>query len=454
VKRILIENGIILTVNAAGDVFESGFLVIDNDCISAVELGTPPEEIRQQASEIIDASGALVMPGMINAHIHFGDSLIRGLADDRPLLGWLEDAAFPIYRHMTAEDVRVATLMGAVENIRGGATAVSDNVYIPNDPTGFDAAFEAAAETGIRYKLVRGFVECGYSQKDLWEDFDAVIGEIYRLHSTWHGKENGRLRLDFGPNVHWGISGNNIIRLAELAKELGVGIHTHTAESEGELELTLEPYGMRHLEWFASLGVLDSNFQLAHSVWIDDKEIDQIAASGATVIHNPASNAFLSTGVAPVLKLREAGAHVALGTDGQAVNIGQEMLDVLKWALNLHKISSRDPHCLTPEDVLYMACQEGAYAFGQPELIGSLEVGKKADVVIIDMNNPRLALPSLSVPSLLVNFARSTDVLTVIVDGKILMQDGEILFLDEEALVQEFIAVRKDILNRAGVIGA
>ena len=453
-NRILIENGVVVTINPKGDILECGYLVIDNDCITAVGSGNPPAELRRQVGEIIDASSALVMPGMINAHIHFGDSLIRGLADDRPLLGWLEEAAFPIYRHMRAEDVRVATLMGAVENIRGGATAVSDNVYIPNDTTGFDAAFEAAAATGMRYKLVRGFVECGYSQKDLWEDIDTVIGEINRLHSAWHGKENGRLRLDFGPNVHWGIRGDNIIRLAELARELGVGIHTHTAESEGELELTLEPYGMRHLEWFASLGVLGSNFQLAHSVWINDKEIGQIAASGATVIHNPASNAFLSTGVAPVLKLRAAGAHIALGTDGQAVNIGQEMLDVLKWVLNLHKINSRDPHCLTPEDVLYMACREGAYAFGQPDEIGSLEVGKKADVVIVDMNNPRLALPSLSIPSLLVNFARSSDVTTVIVDGKILMKDGEILFVDEEALVQEFIAVRRDLLKRAGVIGA
>jgi 5-methylthioadenosine/S-adenosylhomocysteine deaminase len=451
---ILIENGLILTINREQEIIDRGYLLIDGDSISTIAAGNPPEEVRAKAKEILDASDALVMPGMVNAHIHFGDAFIRGMDDNRPLLGWLEEAAFPIYRHLTAADARIAALMGAVENVRGGATAVIDNVYIPKHSGGFDASFEAAVETGIRYKLVRGFVECGYPQEDLWEDFDTVIGEVKRLHSAWHGKENGRLRLDFGPNVHWGIKGENIIRAAELAAELGIGIHTHTAESEDELELTLEPYGMRHLEWFASLGVLGPNFQLAHCVWIDDREIEQIAASGAVAVHNPASNALLSTGVAPILKLRAAGAHVALGTDGQAVNIGQEMLDVLKWALNLHKISSRDPHCLTPEDVLHMACQEGAYAFGQPEQIGSLEVGKRADVVIVDMNNPRLAMPSLSVPSLLVNFARSTDVDTVIVDGQILLKDKKILFIDEDALLQEFKAVRKDLLNRAGVISA
>jgi 5-methylthioadenosine/S-adenosylhomocysteine deaminase len=342
--------------------------------------------------------------------------------------------------------------MGAVENIRGGATAVIDNEYNPNDPSAFDACFEAAVESGIRYKCIRGFVECGYSQTDLWENIDEVFTDVRRLHSTWHGKENGRLRLDFGPNVPWGIKANNIIRMADLADELGIGIHTHNAESEEEIALTLELYGMRHLEWLASFGILDPKFQLAHSVWIDDKEIDQIASSGAVVVHNPVSNAFIATGIAPILKLRAVGAHVALGTDGQAVNAGQEMLDILKWTLNIHKISSRDPNCLTPEDVIYMACQEGAYAFGQPDIIGSLEVGKKADVVIVDMNNPRMAMPSLSIPSLLVNFARSTDVATVIVDGKILMKDKKILFVDEEALIQEFCAHRRSVIKRAGVI--
>jgi len=451
-KRILIEKGIVITVNQKGDIFDKGYVVIENDQISVVGSGPAPKNIRDQANEIIDASNAIVMPGMINAHVHFEDAFIRGLDDDRPLLGWLEEAAFPIYRHLTPEDVRIGALMGAVENIRGGATAVIDNGYNPKDPRGFDTAFEAAIESGIRYKLVRGFVECGYSQTDLWENIEDVFKDVRRLHSAWHGKENGRLNLDFGPNVHWGIKRESALRMRDLADELGIGIHTHTAESEGELSLTLEPYGMRHLEWFASLGILDSKFQLAHSVWIDDKEIDQIAASGAVVVHNPVSNAFLSTGIAPILKLRAAGAHVALGTDGQGVNAGEEMLDILKWTLNIHKISSRDPNCLTPEDVIYMACQEGAYAFGQPESIGSLEVGKKADVVIVDMSNPRLGMPSLSVASLLVNFARSTDVDTVIVDGNILMKNKEILFLDEEALIQEFHIARRNVIKRAGVI--
>lgn len=451
-NRILIENGVVITVNQNGDVFENGYVILEDDHITKVESGPCPADMRNQAHEIIDASNAIVMPGMVNAHVHFEDAFIRGLDDDRPLLGWLEEAAFPIYRHLTAEDAHVGALMGAVENIRGGATAVTDNGYYPNDSSAFDACFEAAIESGIRYKQLRGFVECGYSQTDLWEDIDEVFADVRRLHSAWHGKENGRLRLDVGPNVHWGIEGRNAIRMAELADELGIGIHTHTAESEEELSLTLEPYGMRHLEWFASLGILDSKFQLAHCVWLDDKEIEQIAASGATVLHNPVSNSFLSAGIAPILELRAAGAHVALGTDGQAVNGGEEMLDILKWTLNLHKANSRDPFCLTPEDVIYMACQEGAYAFGQPEEIGSLEESKKADVVIVDMNNPRLVMPSLSVPSLLVNFARSTDVKTVIVDGKLLMKDKEILFVDEDALVQEFGAVRRNVMKRAGVI--
>ena len=294
--RTLIEDGIVLTVNQDQEVFDRGYLLIEGDRISDVAAGTPSAEIRGQADEVIDASDSLVMPGMVNAHVHFGDAFIRGLDDDRPLLGWLEEAAFPIYRHLNAEEARVGALMGAVDNIRGGATAVIDNVLIPNDSAGFDASFEAAAETGIRYNLVRGFVECGYSQEDLWEDFETVLSDVQRLHSTWHGKQNGRLRLGFGPVVPWGITAENIVRCAELAQDLGIGIHTHTAESEEEVQLTVEAYGMRPLEWFASLGVLGPNFQNAHSVWLDDNEIEQMAASRAAVVHNPVSNGFTSTG--------------------------------------------------------------------------------------------------------------------------------------------------------------
>jgi 5-methylthioadenosine/S-adenosylhomocysteine deaminase len=219
--RVLIENGVVLTGNPNADVFTHGYVLYDGDSITHVSEDRAPDEIRQAVDEIIDASDTLVMPGMINAHIHFGDALIRGSDDDRPLMGWLEEAAFPIYRHMTAADIRVASLMAAVENIRGGATAVVDNSYIPNDSSGFDAAFEAAVETGIRYKLVRGFVECGYSQSDIWEDADDVIADVRRLHKAWHGKENGRLRLDFGPNVHWGITGDSMIRMAEPGTDPG-----------------------------------------------------------------------------------------------------------------------------------------------------------------------------------------------------------------------------------------
>jgi 5-methylthioadenosine/S-adenosylhomocysteine deaminase len=190
---------------------------------------------------------------------------------------------------------------------------------------------------------------------------------------------------------------------------------------------------------------------LAHAVWIDDDEIEKIAESGAILVHNPVCNMFCGSGVSPVPQMLAAGIPVAVGTDGQACNNGQEMMDTLKWVANLHKLNSRDAMVLSPEQIIRMVCRNGAYAFGQPDQIGSLEPGKKADVIIVDLGDPRMTMPSLSVPSLLVNFARAEDVVTTIVDGIILMRDREILVLDEAELQREFSTARANLLERIGI---
>lgn len=448
---MLIESGVVLTVDEANDIFDPGYVLIEGDRLVALGKGEAPREIRSRTPEIIDASGCVVMPGMVNAHVHLFQTLLRGSAPDKDLLGWLFEVAFPLYEHMQPRDVYLGTLQGIVEAVRGGSTAVVDNFTVRQDSEGFDAVFQAAEEAGVRYKMARGFSEIAYPET-LIEEPDFIFDNMRRLYETWHGKHDGRLRLEFNPNVPWAVTDDTMLRVNELALEWGIGIHLHTAESEAEVVGFIAKRGVRHVEWLEKLGILGPHFTLAHCVWIDEDEIQLIQKRGAKATYNPVCNMYVAGGVPPVLKMLEVGIPVALGTDGQTCNNGQEILDLAKWAINLQKVHHRDPTVMPPEQVLRMLCNYGAQAFGQPDRIGSLEVGKKADVVIVDMSSSRLCDPTLGVASSLVNYVQASDVKTVIVDGRVLMRDRTVTFVDEETLQREWKGAKLALWDRAKVL--
>ena len=449
-STLLIENGFLLTVNSGNDLIQNGYLFIEGNRIAAIAEGEAPDSIRNQANEVIDASGKIVMPGLVNAHVHLFQTLIRGLSDNRSLIPWLEDTAFPVYENMTPENISLSVQMGIVENVRGGATALTDNFTVRQSPAGYDAVFRAAKESGIRYKMARGYSDTGYPEA-LMETGDEIIESTGRLHADWCSDPEGRLGLDFSPNVVWSTTKDTLARVVQFAQEWDIGIHIHAAEDKAENTMCVERNGVRQVVWLNQMGALGPKTQLAHGIWINPEEIELLAQSGASVVHNPVSNMFIASGVCPVMEMEKTGVRVALGSDGQACNNGQEMMDVLKWAANLQKVHTLNAQVLPPEQVIWMACMNGAYAFGQPDQLGSLEVGKKADVILVDVGASRLTMPSLSVPSLLVNFARSEDIATTIVDGNILMRDKKILFLDESQLLKEFIKSRAALLERAGI---
>lgn len=449
-SKILIENGTLLTVDPDDGVIAEGFLFLEDDLIEAVGEGEAPNSYRQTADEIIDAAGQIVMPGLINAHVHLQQSLVRGLADDRAVWDWVQNVAFPIYSEMNPEEVYLATLMGMVENIRSGATTTTDNQTVRSKAGNFEAAFRAARDSGIRYKLARGFNERGVPDQFM-ETSDEIIEDMTGLFETWHGREDGRLRLDFNPHTLYLVTEETMLRVNEKALDWGIGIHLHTAESEDELNTFVQETGMRHVEWLADRELLGPHFQLAHSVWLNDNEIENIAESGAVPVHNPVCNMFCGSGVSPVPQMLSMGIPVALGTDGQACNNGQEMMDTLKWAINVHKLNSRDAMILSPDQVIRLATGNGAHAYGLADKTGSLEPGMKADLIIVDLGDSRMTVPTLNLPSLLVNFARAEDVVTTIVDGEILMRDKKMLCLDEDELVKEFKLARGGLLERVGI---
>jgi 5-methylthioadenosine/S-adenosylhomocysteine deaminase len=445
---LLIKNAAVVTVNDQGDLFPEGYLLIEGDRIKALGEGAPPEEIAG-ADQVIDASHKALMPGMINAHTHLFQTFLRGLADDKPLLEWLKTAIWPVAAVMTEEDAYVSGLLGMVENIRGGATTVIDHQYIHTEAGNDDGFCRAADESGLRFKLARGWADMNY-HPSLMENPDRIISETKRLHQRYQLEGNGRTRVEFAPLIPWGCTDETMLETDHISQAWGAGTHIHVAETREEIEMNLEARGKRHIEWLVDLGLLGPGYQLVHSVWLDDQELDQIAESGAVVVHCPVSNMYLASGAARIPDMLSRGIPVALATDGPGSNNSQDMLETLKTTALLQKVSRLDAMALLPEDVLWMACRGGAAAYGEPDQIGSLEVGKKADLILVDLNTP-LAMPVHKIPSALVYNLSARDMDTMIVDGRIVMQDKEILVLDERALLERARETCQDLFNRAGV---
>lgn len=446
----LIENGAVVTLNDACEVLTPGYVVVKADRIEAVGAGPAPAEVRAGAETIIDATLMAVMPGMVNAHTHLFQTFIRGLADDKPLLDWLAAAIWPVAKALSEEEAYLAAMVGMVENIRSGATAVNDHHYVHTEPGNDDGVFRAAEEAGLRFMMARGWADMAYHEAFM-ETEEQIIKEMARLREAWHGKHDNRLRLQFGPLIPWGCSDQTMRRTFELAKAWGMGTHIHIAESKAEVEIDLKNRGLRHVEWLESLGILDASVQLVHSVWLNDEELDAIARHGAIVVHCPVSNMYLASGVPRIPEMRQRGIKVALGTDGPGSNNSQDMLETLKVTALLQKVHTLNAMILLPEEVLWMACRDGAASFGLPDQIGSLEAGKKADIVLVDLNTP-FAMPVHRVPSALVYNINAREVDTVMVNGQLLMRHKKILFLDEQALLHEARTACDKLFKRAGVV--
>ncbi|MCO6449600.1 MAG: amidohydrolase [Caldilineales bacterium] len=448
-STILIQNAAVVTIDDNRRVLNPGYVLVENDRIVDVGAGEPPSAARK-ADTIIDAELMAVMPGMVNAHTHLFQSFIRGLADDKPLLDWLRDAIWPVAQALTEEEAYVAAMVGLVENLRGGATTVIDHQYIHTEPGNDDGVCQAAEELGIRFMLARGWTDVNYHPAFM-EPPDRIIAETTRVRAKWHGRDDDRIRVEFGPLIPWGCTDETMLRTGQVSADWGAGTHIHVAETRIEVEMNLESRGNRHIEWLESLGQLGPGMQLVHSVWLSDEEIDLIADRNAVVVHCPVSNMYLASGVARIPEMKAKGITIALASDGPGSNNSQDMMETLKVTALLHKVNTLDAMALLPEDVLWMACRGGAIAFGQPEQIGSIEVGKKADLVLVDLDTP-LAMPVHRVPSALVYNCSARDVDTVIVDGRILMRHKAIIVLDEKALLARARAVCGNLFERAGVV--
>lgn len=412
-------------------VFERGSVAIEGDKIVAVG-----KDVKEKADTVIDARGKVVLPGLINCHTHLSMTLLRGVADDMPLMQWLETRIWPIEKNLRAEDCYVGALLGCLETIKSGTTCFADQYFF------MEHVARAVEEAGMRASLSYGIIELGDPKR---RESELRAGE--KLVKECQGKAEGRISTMFGPHAPYTCSPECLMKVKELAKKYKVGIHTHVSESQDEIKQITEKYGKRPVEHLDAIGFLGPEVLAAHCVWLTEREIKILKERGVKPVHNPVSNMKIGCGVAPVPEMLAAGIPVALGTDGAASNNALDMFNEMKFAALLNKVHKLDPVAVPAPSALEMATINGAIALGLQDKIGSLEAGKKADIVLVDLKKSHLT-PLHNVISHLVYSALGCDVDTTIVDGKILMQGRKVLTLDEDKVLERAQKTSDDLIAK------
>jgi len=398
---------------------ERADLLIDQSAGEILEIGP---DLAGTAAETLDATDSLVVPGLVNAHTHAAMTLLRGWADDKPLDRWLREDIWPAEAALTPEDVRAGTELGLLEMIRSGTTAFADMYFEVPEVV---AAIEAA---GLRARVGHGVVTVGKEDEAAQADLEEAVA----VAREFDGAADGRIRTAVTPHSLTTVDEPSLREAAREARDAGVPIHLHANETREEVEPIVEARGVRPLAYADDLGLLGGDDFLAHGVHLDDDEIDLLARRGTAVVHCPASNMKLASGMAPVQRLLDAGATVALGTDGAASNNDLDMFDELRDAAMLGKLAADAADAVPASAALRMATANGADAVGLPG--GELRPGAAADLAVVDLDAPHLT-PEHDPVSLLAYAARGSDVCHTVCDGRVLMRDREVETLDEERVI-------------------
>ena len=375
---------------------------------------------------VIDAAGHYLLPGFVQTHIHLCQTLFRGYADDLRLMEWLRTRIWPMEAAHTTASLAASARLACLELLRSGTTSVLTIETVH----GTGAVIEATAATGIRAAIGKSLMD--HTTPDapdgLHEDGRQALAESVALFRQYDGTANGRIRVAFAPRFALSCSRELLEAVAEQAEELNALVHTHASEQRDEIAMVRAATGRSNIEYFSTVELLSPRLNVAHCVWVDDEEQALLAGHEVKVTHCPGSNLKLGSGIAPIAEMRARGITVSLGADGAACNNHLDMFGEMRLAAGLQSISHA-PGALSARDALWMATRAGAAALGQDTEIGSIELGKKADLILIDGSPPHMA-PSPEPFSAIVYAAQPTDVRLTMVDGEILVQDGQPLQLD------------------------
>jgi cytosine/adenosine deaminase-related metal-dependent hydrolase len=423
-SSLLIRNATILTMNDAFDTVTGDVMVQQHRIAGVGDIGDV------HADRVVNAAGSFLLPGFVQTHIHLCQTLFRGYADDLALLEWLKQRIWPMEAAHTPTSLAAAARLAAAELLLGGTTSVLTMETVHDT----DAVFEAVEPIGLRAVIAKCMMDADRDvPARLLEKTAASIDESLALAARWHGRANGRLRAAFAPRFAPSCSRELLEAVAALSSERRLLVHTHASENRDEIALVKSLTGRSNIHYLDHVGLTSHRLCLAHCVWADESERDVLAGKRVNVLHCPGSNLKLASGIAPVVDMRRRGICVSLGADGAACNNELDMFKEMRLAAGLQAITN-GAGALPARDVRWMATRDGARTLGLEDELGSIEVGQRADLILIDRDRPHLASAPDPI-SAIVYAARPTDVRTTIVDGRIVVDDFQLLTADRGSII-------------------
>ena len=427
--NILIKNIDVIPVDGKNELIKNTNIYIVDDRIEYI--GDLKDDI--ELEKIIDGKGKVLMPGLVNAHTHIGMSLLRNYADDLPLFEWLSEKIWPIEGKMTDEDIYWGSLLSMAEMIQTGTTTFCD-MYDSMEYVG-----KGVERSGMRAILAKGMVED--------ENKDKKLEDSRKLFENWNNKANGRVKVMLAPHAPYTCSREFIKEIKDLADRLDTGIHIHVSETEGEVKDSLKDKKMTPVEFLDDIGVFERLTVAAHCVHVDKNDMKILKDKNVSPVNNPTSNLKLASGFAPIQEMLDMGINVAIGTDGSSSNNNLNMFEEMHIASIVNKALNKDATSVTAMDVIEMATINGARTLGLEDEIGSIEVGKKADMIIIDINKTHIQ-PIHNLVSAITYSVQGSDVDTVIVDGEILMESRELKTIDIDKTMKKVRMITDNLLER------
>jgi 5-methylthioadenosine/S-adenosylhomocysteine deaminase len=439
-KSILIKGGTLMTMEDQDAIVRGDLLIRDGLIMSIGETG-------QTADTVIDAEGCAVLPGFVQTHIHLCQTLFRGAADDLPLLDWLKRRVWPMEAAHTAASIKASAQLGIGELIRGGTTCALTMETVNHT----EEVFKVVEASGFRATVGKCMMDKGDDVPGaLHEDTEASIRESLALLEAWHGKAGGRIRYCFAPRFALSCTRELLTRVAQLARERNVIVHSHASENRNECALVESETGLRNVAYLDAIGLSGGHVVLAHCVHLDAAEFETLAKTRTNVAHCPSSNLKLGSGIAEISRMLDGGISVSLGADGAGCNNRLDMFTEMRTMALLQK-AMHGPEVVPANQALRIATMGGARALGLEKQIGTLKAGKQADVIVVDLDALHSTPSSGDLASALVYSTETSDVRSVVIAGRVVMKDRELLTLDESSVVKNANREAAELIKRAGI---
>jgi 5-methylthioadenosine/S-adenosylhomocysteine deaminase len=447
----ILANACVVTMNAAKDILDRGSVLVSGDRIGAI--GTDSQLIASfPDAEVIDCAGTVLIPGMVNTHTHLFQTLLKGPGDDMVLKKWFTCMTGPAATALTVADVNAAAMHGCVESIRSGVTTLVDFMYAHPRPGLTQGVIDAFEETGMRGFVCRGFLSDGFDYgvpRELIETPQAALEDARALIQN-QNRPGGRVQVGLAPCMIWALDESSLRETRRLADELGVLVTIHVSETPFEIEHSRRTYGKTDTAFLSDIGFLKSDVLAVHCVKCSSSDIALLRRHETKVSHNPCSNMYLASGLAPIPEMLKAGITVGLASDGPASSNNHSLFQAMKFAALIQKGFHEDATIITAQQALEMATIGGARAVGMEAEIGSIEVGKQADLAVVDLRDAFIS-PVHDPVSALVYSALGHETALVVIDGRIVMRDRKVLSVDERAVRQRAQSAAESLTRRAGI---